>query len=146
MGGKAVRTSIRAMQTAANLNEWAVVIAECRQSGLCATEWCRQNGIKPNLYFKWQRKVFDALMEQQGTQLQELPTGGVEEADRVQFAELPILAETQRAGSVAEPYQTEGKKAGVMATLRMCGAEIDIYPGADMNVVEALCRVVSHAR
>lgn len=139
-------TSIRAMQTAANLNEWAVVIAECRQSGLCATEWCRQKGIKPNLYFKWQRKVFDALMEQQGTQLQELPSGGVGEADRVEFAELPVLAETQSAGSEAEPHQTEEKKAGVMATLRIGGAEMDIYSGADVRVVEALCRVVSHAQ
>ena len=44
----------------------------------------------------------------------------------------------------SEP-QTGGSKEAV-ATLRIGGAEIEIYAGADAALIEALCRAATHAQ
>lgn len=107
------------------LLEWSERVAECRQSGISVNRWCSEHGINTKTYYVWQRKVFVAMIEQQKTRLQ------MEETE-VCFAELPAVPPSQ----AAEPAKA------LAATIRLGEAAIDIYVGADANMVEALCRAL----
>jgi len=39
------------------LELWTKRIAACRQSGLSARQWCRENGISDSVYYRWQHKL-----------------------------------------------------------------------------------------
>ena len=81
-------------------------------------------------------------MEQQEAQIQ---STGLQEP-KVQFAELPPQEEDGTAPDCLAERPTEAvRRAAVIATLRVGGAEIDIYEGANAAVVEALCKAVRHA-
>jgi len=57
------------LQTVANQNNlavWAERIRACRSSGLSVKTWCAENGIAPNTYFRWQKKVFNATCPEEG--------------------------------------------------------------------------------
>ena len=136
------KKSIREVKGEYRLAEWAGLVRECRHSGLNVMTWCEQKGITTNQFYKWQRKVFDALMEQQEAQIQGT---GFQEPE-VQFAELPPPEEGEAATDRLAETSTEAARQGaVIATLRVDNAEIDIYEGADAAVVEALCKAVRHA-
>ena len=136
------KKSIREVKGEYRLAEWAGLVRECRHSGLNVMTWCEQKGITTNQFYKWQRKVFDALMEQQETQIQGT---GLQEPE-VQFAELPPPEECETATDrLTESPKGAARRAAVIATLRVGHAEIDIYEGANAAVVEALCKAVRHA-
>ena len=84
-------------QTAA---EWAARIRSCRCSGLTVRQWCSENQISPQTYYRWQRRLFDMVRNQQ----------------EVQFADVT----PERPSPVG----------GVAVTVRIAGAEVDIHNGA----------------
>ena len=134
------KKSIREVKGEYRLAEWAGLVRECRHRNVIS--WCEQKGITTNQFYKWQRKVFDALMEQQESQIQGI---GLQESE-VQFAELPPSEECGAATDrLAEAPKGAARRAAVIATLRVGHAEIDIYEGANAAVVEALCKAVRHA-
>ena len=45
------------------MQNWAVVIQECRASGLTNKEFCRQRGISEKSYYYWLRKLRDHVAE-----------------------------------------------------------------------------------
>jgi hypothetical protein len=49
-----------------SLAVWAERVRACRSSGLAVKTWCAENGIVPNTYFRWQKKVFNAACQEQG--------------------------------------------------------------------------------
>jgi len=51
---------------------WAERVQACRSSGLSVKAWCAENGIVPNTYFRWQKKVFNAMYPEQ-SQFYEVP-------------------------------------------------------------------------
>ena len=63
-----------------NLALWAERVQACRSSGLSIKAWCAENGIAPNTYFRWQKKVFNAMYPEQR-----------------QFYEVPMSKSTGRA-------------------------------------------------
>ncbi|MDY3954655.1 MAG: hypothetical protein SOY83_04130, partial [Anaerovoracaceae bacterium] len=61
----------RELQTLNSQNKlslWAGRISECRSSGMTARAWCRENGLSEKTYYYWQRRLFQALSEQQAVQ------------------------------------------------------------------------------
>lgn len=116
--------TIRSAKAQRNLLEWSQRVAECRSSGLSVTRWCAEHDIKPKTYFNWQKKVFAVMIEQQRQQL-EAP----EEAEHI-FAELPAL-----------PVQNN-----LIASVRIGEASLEVYSGADADVVAALCKALSNAK
>ena len=116
--------TIRSAQAQRNLLEWSQRVAECRSSGQSVTRWCAEHNIKPKTYFNWQKKVFAAMIEQQRQQL-EAP----QEPER-RFAVLPVPVEQN----------------DLVATVRIGEASLDIYSGANADVVAALCKVLSNAK
>ena len=116
--------TIRSAKAQRNLLEWSQRVAECRSSGLSVTRWCAEHDIKPKTYFNWQKKVFAAMIEQQRQQL-EMP----EEPEQI-FAELP-----------APPVQND-----LVASVRIGEASLEVYSGANADVVAALCKALSNAK
>ena len=51
---------------------WAMVIQECRNSGLSNREYCRQRGIAEKSFYYWQRKLRKQIVESASPQLVQL--------------------------------------------------------------------------
>ena len=45
------------------MQNWAIVIQECRASGLTNKEFCRQHGISEKSYYYWLKKLRDHVAE-----------------------------------------------------------------------------------
>ena len=117
-----------------NLLAWSQRVADCRSSGLSVNRWCAEHNIKPKTYYNWQKKVFAAMIEQQKTLVEMTET-------QSRFVELSAPAPEPAPPPAAEP----GQKNSLIASIRVGNASLDIYAGADAEVVAALCRVLSHA-
>ena len=117
-----------------NLLAWSQRVADCRSSGLSVNRWCAEHGINTRTYYTWQKKVFATMIEQQKTLVKVTET-------RSRFAELPAPAPEPAPVPAAEPRQ----KNGLIASIRIGSASLDIYDGADAEIVAALCEVLSHA-
>ena len=113
---------------------WSQRVADCRSSGLSVNRWCAERDIRPKTYYNWQKKVFAAMIEQQKMQVEVTET-------QSRFAELPASAPEPAPIPASEPRQ----KTGLIASIRVGNASLDIYDGADAEVVAALCRVLNHA-
>ena len=111
-GGIFVSRELQTMNQQNKLALWAGRISECRNSGQNVKAWCRENGVCEQTYYKWQRRLFEIAQAQQ----------------EVQFAEVTPV-QPIRSGNVA-------------VTVRITGAEADIYSGADAATVETVLRIL----
>ena len=46
-----------------SLHEWAALVADCRGSGMTVKAWCAEHGVTCGQYYRWQRKVYEAMQE-----------------------------------------------------------------------------------
>ena len=105
-------TELQAFNGKNKLAEWAVRISECRNSGQSVKVWCRENGIREQTYYRWQKRLFEMSKAEQ----------------EVQFAE---VTQPQSVGS-----------GNVAVTIRVAGMEADIHSGADAATVETVLRLL----
>ena len=105
----------RELQTINQQNKlalWAGRIQECRNSGRNVKEWCKENGICEQTYYRWQLKIFEIAKAQH----------------EVHFAEVtPVNPVYSRS---------------VAVTVRLSGAEADICNDADAATVETVLRLL----
>ena len=87
----------------------------CRSSGMTVRAWCRENGLSEKTYYYWQRRLFQALSEQQVSH-------------KTAFAEV----------TPPQPVYS----GNVAVTVRISGAEADIHAGADTAIVETVLRIL----
>ena len=87
---------------------WAERVSACRNSDLSVRDWCKENDICEQTYYRWQRKLC-----------------GIAKAQQPHFAEVTPICRT--AGNIA-------------VTVRIDGAEADIYSGADESTVRMVLR------
>ena len=105
----------RELQTINQQNKlalWAGRISECRSSGQNVKDWCKENGICEQTYYRWQKRLFEMAKAQQ----------------EVPFAEVTPI-QPARCGNVA-------------VTVRLAGVEADIHNGADAATVETVLRIL----
>ena len=114
--------TIQSAKAQQNLLEWSERVSDCRSSGLSVNRWCAEHNIRPKTYYNWQKKVFAAMIEQQKTQM-ELP-------QEPRFVELPATEQ----------------RSGLMATVRIGSASLEVYSGADTDVVAVLCKALSNVK
>ena len=93
---------------------WVERIAECRGSGKSVRAWCRENGISEKTYYYWQRRLYQQMASTTGT---------------VSFAEIPRVIQTDEC-------------SGVAAKISLTGATIEVYPGADAQMIQAILRAL----
>ena len=91
---------------------WAGRISECRNSGQNVKDWCKENGICEQTYYRWQKRLFEIAKAQQ----------------EIQSAEVTPV-QPVRSGNVA-------------VTVCIAGAEADIHSGADAATVETVLRIL----
>lgn len=114
--------TIRSAKAQQNLLEWSERVADCRSSGLSVNRWCAEHNIRPKTYYNWQKKVFTSMIEQQKTQ--------IDQPQEHRFAELPA------------PEQ----QCGLVATVRIGSASLEVYSGAKADVVAVLCKALSNVK
>lgn len=52
----------------AKIEEWGLAIQDCRSSGLSVREWCRQRGVTPTTYYRWEREVLSGIRRKDGAE------------------------------------------------------------------------------
>ena len=123
------KMTIRDVGQRQRLLEWSRKVADCRQSGLSVKRWCAENGTNVKSYYSWQKKVFEAMVEEQELRLEEIRSAGSN------FVELPAPQQTMQI------YASQSTAAPI-ATVRIGSASVDVYPGAEPAVIAALCQVL----
>ena len=111
----------------ARLQEWAGAIQDCRSSGLPVRQWCRERGITPTTYYRWERELLSIAGS----------TATLPETPAVAFAEsLPV------------PKQVCCNASERSATLHLDNVSIDIYLqcGAEYihRSLSPICTVFQH--
>ena len=92
---------------------WAARISECRNSGLSVKNWCKENAICEQTYYKWRKKIFAMAKAQQ----------------ELQFAEItPVMP-------VSNNYQ-------IALSIHAGEIAADIHNGADPATVEAVFHIL----
>ena len=46
------------------LREWSARIAECRNSGKAVKEWCAEQGISVQTYYRWEKRFVEKASQQ----------------------------------------------------------------------------------
>ena len=100
----------------ARLQEWAAAIQDCRSSGLTVRQWCKQRGITPTTYYRWERELLSI-----GNAAPALPT-----VSTTTFVELPALGRQSR------------NVADCSATLRMGDGCIELYQELNSDLLKAM--------
>lgn len=60
---------VLAVRDAYRAETWAMLIAECKTSGLTNKEFCKQRGVSEKSFYYWQRKLREQLVEATTPQL-----------------------------------------------------------------------------
>ena len=106
--------SLQSLNAAQRVQLWAERIAECRGSGMSVRAWCRGNGISEKTYYYWQRRLYQQMAFT---------------TEAVSFAEIPHGIQT-------------GQCSGAAAKISLSGATIEVYPGADAQMIQAILRTL----
>lgn len=113
-------TSATTLKHQARLQEWSVRIQDCRSSGLSVSRWCKEKGVTPTTYYRWEREVLTLTDNSCNPPTQ----------NAVTFAELP--PPEKQCHTITERS----------ATLRVGEISVDLYQKLDaellMTLIEAL--------
>jgi putative transposase len=117
------------MRTGKNLVEqrlehWAKIMEERVASGQSIQAYCREKGLRANVYHYWQRKL-------RGNSVQQLS------AKPARQTNLPEGWVTIEHEGVSTPEKAIG------LTLRIGGAEIQVYRGFDKELLVSVCRTLA---
>jgi len=98
---------LQRMRHERNLAIWVQRVEACRNSSMTVRQWCEENGITPNTYYRWQKKVYDAVC-----------------MEREQFYEVPIAKPTSgvvvsiEIGGVTANVRKGADETTILAALR----------------------------
>lgn len=77
----------------ANIRKWREEVYNCRNSGQTVVGWCRERGITPKTYNRWQKLVWEhessALAERASEQSKFVKTGAT--VPSVTFEAVPLI-------------------------------------------------------
>ena len=106
--------SLQTLNAVQRVQLWAERIAECRSSGKSVRAWCRENEISEKTYYYWQKRLYQQM---------------VSTAERVDFAEIPRGVQI-------------GQCSGAAVKISLSGATIEVYPGADAQMNQAILQTL----
>ena len=105
---------LQKLNAAQRVQLWAERVAECRGSGMSVRTWCRENEISEKTYYYWQRRLYQQM---------------VSTTEAVSFAEIPRGLQT-------------GQCTGAAAKIILSGATIEVYPGAEAPMIQAILQTL----
>ena len=106
--------SLQRLNAAQRVQLWVERITECRSSGMSVRAWCREHEISEKTYYYWQRRLYQQM---------------ITTAETVRFAEISFQEETV-------------PNSGATAKISLSGATIEIYPGADTQMIRAILQTL----
>ncbi len=115
----------RELKHAALLGEWRERITACRSSGLAVSRWCREEGIAPKTYYRWEREVLALAGEQLAVR-----SGS------------PAFVEVRAASGAGEMRGLGGQ---AVARLHTAAGELEVYSGADQGTLRAIIGALKDA-
>ena len=100
----AVRDEYRAQQ-------WAMLIQECKSSGMSNKEFCMQRGVSEKSFYYWQKKLRTKLLEAAAPQLVQLdpvsvPTELLQISFRGAELTLPVGVEMDAVSAILRSIQS----------------------------------------
>ena len=99
------------------LRRWSEMVGECRSSRITVKQWCKEHGITPSTYYRWEREVLSKAKEAKEAE-QPFPP--------VSFAAIPI------------PELPSRNYSERIATFRYGELSLDVYRGAEPETVSLL--------
>ena len=105
----------------AKVQEWGLAIQDCRSSGLSVREWCRQRGVTPTTYYRWERELLSGIGRKEAA----LPSGTA-------FVELTIPERCEALRNSTERT----------ITLNIGNGSIDLYQEMNMELLRALVELL----
>ena len=57
-------TGVTELKREVMLREWSARIAECRGSGKAVKEWCAEQGISAQTYYRWEKRFVEKASQQ----------------------------------------------------------------------------------
>ena len=100
------------------MQEWGLAIQDCRSSGLSVREWCRQRGVTPTTYYRWEREVLSGIRRKDGA-----------ERSGTAFVELPA----------PQPLRNVSERT---ATLNIGSGSIDLYQEINPELLRTLVELL----
>ena len=96
------------------LRRWSEMVGECRNSRTTVKQWCKEHGITPSTYYRWEREVLSKAKE---TEQPSFP---------VSFAAIPIPE---------LPFRNVSER---IATFRYGELSLDVYSGTESKTLSLL--------
>ena len=96
------------------LRRWSEMVGECRSSRTTVKQWCKEHGITPSTYYRWEREVLSKAKQTE------------EPSAPVSFAAIPIPELPSRNASER------------IATLRYGELSLDVYNGIEPETLSLL--------
>jgi hypothetical protein len=126
------------------LKQWMPIFEEQIKSGLNKEEWCRKNGVKRAVFFKWQRELRKYLLEKNENQLQtQLSTELVVHTTTPGFVEL-APANSSVLSSRNDSCVRSGDTTPVSLISIRCGEfSIDLNDDVDELLLSKVLKVVA---
>ena len=100
------------------LRRWSEMIEECRSGRITVKQWCKEHGITPSTYYRWEREVLSKAKETE------------QSSSIVSFAAIPIRELPSRNSSER------------IATFRYRELSLDVYSGAEAETLSLLLEVL----
>ena len=106
---------LQAINQEHTISLWAERISACRNSNLSVAQWCKENEVCVQTYYRWQKRLFTMAQAQQESRFAEVITfrtaGNIEVTVRI-------------AGAEADEYSglREHPVRVVRATIPFCGS------------------------
>ena len=111
--------NVNAVKHQAKLLEWKDRVTDCRSSGMCVKEWCKENGCSPKTYYRWEQEILGKVRQIAKTQ------------------SLPVLAELP----LAKPVQDCSLKRDVFvpaAVIRIGQIELELSNAVSADLLRQL--------
>ena len=128
-GGK---VQLQEAKREANIRKWREEVYNCRNSGQTVVGWCRERGITPKTYYRWQKLVWEhessTLVERASEQSKLVKTGTA--VPSVTFEAVPLISNE----SVHTP------SAGI--TIRRGEWAVEIRNGADILLLRQILEML----
>ena len=113
--------------------EWKERVLACRSSGMSVKAWCQQAGYSAKTYYRWEREVLGLASEQLSrteTSLQIQPNSMTPV-----FEELSVPA-----------AQIQVDAPQIIASVRVGRSSVELYQGANADIVAAIFKGLGHAK
>lgn len=131
------------------MRKWADLLEKQMQSGLSKQDWCEQNGISRQKFFRWQRKIRSYILQETG-QMNGKCLPATQTKDDISgnaFAELvpASLKPHEETSAISPASETVSAQPARSIEIRHGNFTVSLCGTIDEAALTSVLRAVSHA-